>query len=724
MRIAVYVVNYRGKWDIRFSVDIRVDMTWWFKGNKGQGNAVEKWVELGRELPLPWGVKLCEVFRGSTDMKRWTREQWWQYVLAQLKDELNSESGGIEQHLTGGINAICIWDGAEGWIPDLESEYRREGQPFHPSSVMYGGVSEERRIAGVSYLRQTRHSNGEIEKLDMERVARQADVLADLLSGRQLLVSEAEALLAEAAPGLEHVWRSAAQLAYLQGRLSFAAGLAPYTHRSAARDLRCNRCGRGAMYRTGCASCGRKACAYCETCLALGRSRECSLLLRGAAKPAVPRTADTAPAAELDRWGLSPAQRAAAEAALHFLAAPPGGVRGPARPQSLWLRAGALLRRGMATRRGPSPAAPQGNVLANDSSSRHSSPTTGEGVWHMPGVVGKADVVAERFLLWAVTGAGKTEMMFPLLQHVLELGGTALVATPRRDVVLELAPRLAIAFPHVSMVTLYGGSDERWQRGQLTLATTHQLLRYREAFDLVVIDEIDAFPYHNDPMLAFAAQAVCKPEGKFIYLSATPPILLQKEAARGLLPHAKVPVRFHRHPLPVPFRLETTPVKQWLQKGRLPASLIQRLSASIHRGAQVFLFVTRISHIQSLVELLIKRLPHIPIAGTSSQDGERSAKVRSFRATEIRVLVTTTILERGVTVPRSDVYVLDADSSLFDEASLVQMAGRAGRSKDDPHGSVVFTSPQWTRGQKRAIRQIKRMNTLARKKGYLLEVKH
>jgi late competence protein required for DNA uptake (superfamily II DNA/RNA helicase) len=165
-------------------------------------------------------------------------------------------------------------------------------------------------------------------------------------------------------------------------------------------------------------------------------------------------------------------------------------------------------------------------------------------------------------------------------------------------------------------------------------------------------------------------------------------------------------------------------VQHWLQKGRLPASFIQRLRVSIQRGAQVFLFVTRISHIQGLVELLIKQLPDVPIAGTSSQDEERTAKVRLFRATEIRVLVTTTILERGVTVPRSDVYVLDADSSLFDEASLVQMAGRAGRSKDDPCGGVIFTSPQWTRGQKRAIRQIKRMNALARKKGYLKELKH
>ncbi|AIW41964.1 helicase-related protein [Paenibacillus sp. FSL M7-0802] len=704
MKIAVYAVKYKGNWTLRLSMDIRVDMTWWMNQDEGQENVVERWVLLGDELPLSWGTKLCETFKELADMERWGKRQWWAYILAQLKSELAPEPFNGERILSGGVENICIWDGGQEWTSRTES--RNEGRETN------GGLRSIQKRSLVTG----------IDGLDRECLTRQANELVNLLSGRQLLVPEAEALLAEAASGLERTWRSAAQLAYLQGRLSFAAGLAPAprTRWSAARthELRCNRCGSGIVHRTSCASCGRKACAYCETCLALGRSRECSLLLRGAAKPALPHTAGTAPATELDRWGLSPAQRAAAEAALRFLAAPHGEVRGRFHPEGRGLRA--LFRRVMVACRGSDAASSQGSNLAR---SRHSSPKTGEGVRYSADRQVPSTTV-ERFLLWAVTGAGKTEMMFPLLQYVLDHGGTALVATPRRDVVLELAPRLAIAFPDVSMVTLYGGSAERWQRGQLTLATTHQLLRYRQAFDLVVIDEIDAFPYHNDPMLAFAARAVCKPKGKFIYLSATPPHALQKEAARGLLPHAKVPVRFHRHPLPVPFRLGTASVQHWLQKGRLPASFIQRLRVSIQRGAQVFLFVTRISHIQTLVELLIKQLPDVPIAGTSSQDEERTAKVRLFRATEIRVLVTTTILERGVTVPRSDVYVLDADSSLFDEASLVQMAGRAGRSKDDPCGGVIFTSPQWTRGQKRAIRQIKRMNALARKKGYLKELKH
>ncbi|MBW7462117.1 DNA/RNA helicase, partial [Paenibacillus sepulcri] len=124
----------------------------------------------------------------------------------------------------------------------------------------------------------------------------------------------------------------------------------------------------------------------------------------------------------------------------------------------------------------------------------------------------------------------KTEMIFPLIEACLQQGGRALIATPRRDVVLELDPRLRKAFPGTTVVTLYGGSTQRWEYGELTIATTHQLFRFRHAFDLVVIDELDAFPYHNDPMLQYAAGHVCKPGGTTVLLSATPPAQLRRAA--------------------------------------------------------------------------------------------------------------------------------------------------------------------------------------------------
>jgi len=107
------------------------------------------------------------------------------------------------------------------------------------------------------------------------------------------------------------------------------------------------------------------------------------------------------------------------------------------------------------------------------------------------------------------------------------------------------------------------------------------------------------------------------------------------------------------------------------------------------------------------------------IEGTYSSDPDRVSKVQLFRQSKYRVLVTTTILERGVTIPKSDVFILGAHQSTFDEASLVQMAGRAGRSADDPCGRVFFCSPYATKSQSTAVGQIRSMNRIARRRGYL-----
>lgn len=665
MRVSVYAAATEGRWKLWISAFPAVDWLWW-SGREECGwnnNKSDGFVMLSSGMPLGWGVKLREKMEYSYAMQKWTAAEWRACIIDILKREIRAEETARGQRM-------------EEWAWEL----------FDVRDMGDGRAGWSERDAGGS-------SDEEELRIDtpcfMQELSRNADRLAALLSGRSLLQPEVEALLEEQAEGTGISWRAAAQLAHLQGRLKLEAAvghesassgggdvsgtgsirwkavraalrLPPLLWRGAVRrraDARCLRCGSAATGRTPCAACGLLCCAYCEACLALGRSRSCALLIRSAASPAVRCTAAGAsPTAAARRWGLSAAQAGAAGAALGFLAA----------------------RGRRAAGRGP-----------------------------------------ERFLLWAVTGAGKTEITFPLLDAVLAAGGRALVATPRRDVVLELAPRMARAFPAETLAVLYGGSPDRWIPGRITIATTHQLMRFHQAFDLVIIDELDAFPYHNDPMLAFAAGLACKPDGAFIFLSATPPRQLQRQASFGRLPHAKVPVRFHGHPLPVPQHLTMNPVHLCIKKGGLPRAFIESLRRSLVREAQVFLFVSRIAHIEPIRGLLRRTYPEISIEGTSSEDPFRAGKVTAFREREIRILITTTILERGVTVPRSDVYILDADSSLFDEASLVQMAGRAGRSQEDPAGTVLFLSPQWTSSQRKAIAQIRTMNAIARRQGYL-----
>lgn len=106
---------------------------------------------------------------------------------------------------------------------------------------------------------------------------------------------------------------------------------------------------------------------------------------------------------------------------------------------------------------------------------------------------------SRNMLLWAVAGSGKTEMMFEGMNWALRKGYRVCLASPRVDVCLELHPRLKAVFPTLEIVCLYGDSEDKYQGEQFVLATTHQLIRFYEAFQVIFIDEVDAFPYAKDP---------------------------------------------------------------------------------------------------------------------------------------------------------------------------------------------------------------------------------
>lgn len=496
--------------------------------------------------------------------------------------------------------------------------------------------------------------------------------------------------------------------------------------------LRCLRCHETELVQAErtCKYCGER-CYYCSSCLQMGRARTCSALLIGHYySPLRQLSANdkTEPQhiLKIESFGLSDAQHMATTQVLNFVYKRVGlqlaqslSTKGDGFKEggaSLSLRRSAKFLNKVLTLQNKAPLqsteASIGNKKAAVLKQRARK-------LQLKGKSSQSEL-ASQFLLWAVTGAGKTEMIFPLVAYMIALGGRVLLATPRRDVVLELSPRLKKAFPELSIVTLYGGSEERWQHGQLVLATTHQLMRFQHAFDLVIIDELDAFPYHGDERLYRVAAQARTLQGVTILLSATPPSYLQQRLTKGHLAHVKLPVRYHRHPLPVPVRLKAPLITEQLHQWSIPPKLLHAITQSLDEDAQIFMFLQRIAHTEPYAKLLRGLFPHVNIQATSSQDSERSGKVMAFRQRDIRILVTTTILERGVTVPRSHVYICDAEDKLFDEASLVQMAGRAGRSGDAPNGAVYFLSQQWSSAQKQAIKQIEDMNKLALQQGYLL----
>ncbi|MBH0156836.1 DEAD/DEAH box helicase [Fictibacillus sp. 5RED26] len=312
-------------------------------------------------------------------------------------------------------------------------------------------------------------------------------------------------------------------------------------------------------------------------------------------------------------------------------------------------------------------------------------------------------------LIWAVCGAGKTEVLFKGIEKALNLGLRVCIATPRTDVVLELAPRLKAVFPNTMVASYYGGSEERETPAQLVISTTHQLYRFKQAFNIMIVDEVDAFPYSYDKSLQHAVSHAGTPKHFLLYLSATPSRTMKKATRKGTLQCVKIPKRFHGFPLPVPKMVWGGEWKKRLERGKLPDPFVKWLKAQAESGRRAMIFVSSVSILEKLTEL-IRTIVDVPVESVHSEDTLRKEKVTKFRNEDIRLLVTTTILERGVTVPFLDVAVFGADHNVFTESALVQIAGRAGRSKDDYNGKVLLYHYGKSLSMIQAINHVKNMN--------------
>ena len=323
----------------------------------------------------------------------------------------------------------------------------------------------------------------------------------------------------------------------------------------------------------------------------------------------------------------------------------------------------------------------------------------------------------EKRLLWAVTGAGKTEMLFPGIEKALKNKERVCIASPRIDVCLELAPRIEAAFPSVPYSLLYGDMEELYDYRQLTIATTHQLYRFKEAFDLLIIDEMDAFPFENDRSLQIAAAKARKKYSTLIYLSATPNRKMQKEWKQNKIKTTILPARYHGYPLPVPRMKWCTKGSEKLLSSFKRTSLGKIFEKKIKEKQKFLIFIPQIDWMVIFEEHLKKLYPELSFTSVSSEDPLRKEKVMNMRASNYDFLITTTILERGVTFPKIDVLVLSAEEGIYTESALVQIAGRCGRAADYPRGEVIFFHDGKSLAMKRAIKQIKKMNQLARKRG-------
>ncbi len=320
----------------------------------------------------------------------------------------------------------------------------------------------------------------------------------------------------------------------------------------------------------------------------------------------------------------------------------------------------------------------------------------------------------KRHLLWAVTGAGKTEMLFPAIEWAVKQGLRIGIASPRVDVCIELFPRIQAAFQPVSSILLHGKSEQPYKYTQIVVCTTHQLLRFYRAFDVMVIDEVDVFPFSGNAMLHFAVQNAIKQSGGLLYLTATPDQSLMRQIHRHSLSVGYLPMRFHGHLLPEAQIVKVRKLREQLQHNRLPRKIMAMIRFLVDQKQRFLLFVPRITDLSRIKQAIDHDAIECRYDTVYSADPQRLEKVAAMRQEKLDFLVTTTILERGVTFPGIDVLVVAADDAVFSSSALVQIAGRVGRNQDRPDGRVILYCEQKTPPVKSCVHQIKAMNYRAR----------
>lgn len=301
-------------------------------------------------------------------------------------------------------------------------------------------------------------------------------------------------------------------------------------------------------------------------------------------------------------------------------------------------------------------------------------------------------------LVYAVTGSGKTEICLGIIQYCLNSGLKVGFAVPRRSICYELAARFKNIFRKNSVVSVYGG-HHRKLKGDIICLTTHQLFRYDKYFDLLIMDEIDAFPYKGNKVLESLFKRALR--GHYVLLTATPSDELIREYQKPGKDLLKLFTRFHRHPLPVP----SIEIGNYI---KIHYILLKQLKRFFKEDKQVFIFVPTIEisiNLYRFIRLFFHKGTYI-----NSKRENNGEIIDNFRNKKYQYLVTTAVLERGVTIKNLQVIVFYADHSIYDKYSLVQIAGRVGRKKDAPEGEVIFIGKTNTDSMERAITDIKTAN--------------
>jgi primosomal protein N' (replication factor Y) len=212
------------------------------------------------------------------------------------------------------------------------------------------------------------------------------------------------------------------------------------------------------------------------------------------------------------------------------------------------------------------------------------------------------------FLLFGVTGSGKTEVYLRAIHDTLKQGKRALVLVPE----IALTPQLARRF----LRRLGGGVGlfhsgltpaqrlDEWRRirsGQVNvvIAARSGIFAPMSDLGLIVVDEEHDPSYKQEDSCPYNARDMALARGKLenavvVLGSATPSFETFVNAQRGKITRLDLPTRYHGGPLPPVELVDLTASREKdVARSFFTPRLMQAIRATLDRKEQVVLFLNR-----------------------------------------------------------------------------------------------------------------------------------
>lgn len=214
------------------------------------------------------------------------------------------------------------------------------------------------------------------------------------------------------------------------------------------------------------------------------------------------------------------------------------------------------------------------------------------------------------FLLYGVTGSGKTEVYLQAIAHALERGKNALVLVPEIALTPQLTGRFQARFGGGIAILHSGLSDgeryDEWRRirrglAKIVIGARSAIFAPLDDIGIIIVDEEHEASFKQSDGLRYNARDLALVRGSMtravvVLGSATPSVTSIHAANEGRLTLLELPERVEGRPMP---QVELVGMKG--NKGTISVPLSTSLAETYDRGQQAIVFLNRRGYATFLV---------------------------------------------------------------------------------------------------------------------------